>query len=1203
MADCGLDGQCVGYALEAQTPAVFECPVATDDLRSFWVNEAVGPDDLNGDNDEVDAVVTLRNRATGATEPLGAAAGCGLVGTPEGRAVLLANLPPFRLPAIAAEDEVVAFLEDEAAVGFNTTDTGCDQTSNGSYSDAVLRVYELGTGYLTSGSIAVDAAPVINGRSLAVSGGLVFFRASEAAGAQRLTERVSLDENDAEVNGGVATPPAISGNGQVVAFGGIGGDFVAGGGPNSQTIVRDLAAGTTEMVSTGLGFQPSLNEDGRFVVFVGAGSELFVHDRLLDTTQLIAGDVQNHDISTDGQFIAFDSLDPGLVETPGQWDVFVRDRLSLAIERVDVPNGGGLAMGPSSASTRLAISGDGRFVAFISPHTNLVPGDTNGMGDVFVRDRLLGVTERVSVKSGGGEISSGSGGADISADGRFVVFSSGAPDVVSDDTNGVSDLFVHDRLTRETTRVSVGTGGVEANALTGCAAGSTCKISGNGRFVAFFTSATNLVPGDTNGAADVFVHDRSTSMTERVSVASDGAEAGFTPFPNLSVAISADGRTTAFLSDASDLAPGDIDALIDVFVRHTDPMDQLGMDALFDDDQLDDVVLQVLDTGTQIVTTLCPAEVVAVAAGNAAFLRPEAAAGGGGACPSGSRNHEPPSKPDTDTSDLVVHLSLAGAAPLNLQRAARSVSLSPTLLAALVDEEADGETDYNDGHADDLVVQLHPVGPGAWTNTGQAADTLAVSGNVAAFLVPESGQDFTVLNGDGDTDDRVLRLWNTAGPGLLDTARAAEDFVLGDRTETACGFRHLVAFRVREAAQSSAAPPACDLNGDTDCDDDVLHVYDVETQATTNTGQAVTPTRVCDPEHPYEVDGSRVRFRTEEGDQDEDLDGNNAIGGLVVQVFDLCTGVVTPVGPLSPDGGNPVEDTDGSQIFRADAGRCGIEPPVACDPDLDLDPCPVGSFCSAATSRCTLLFPGTCLSGATDCPLGSVCVAEPVVLVGTTSDGDSDGVPDGRDRCPGVYDPAQTDSDADLVGDACDSAPLGCTPAPLPGCRTPTVARRSLLSVKDRTPDTRDQLKWKWLTGEETELDDFGDPTLTESFALCLYDESGAPTLHAKAEVPPGGVCNDSPCWRPAGAAAFKYRDKVGTPNGVTKLLLKAGADGNARVILKGKGDPLPTIELPMPLPLRVQLQSTSGACWEALYDPGGVSENDGTSFTGKAGP
>jgi hypothetical protein len=263
----------------------------------------------------------------------------------------------------------------------------------------------------------------------------------------------------------------------------------------------------------------------------------------------------------------------------------------------------------------------------------------------------------------------------------------------------------------------------------------------------------------------------------------------------------------------------------------------------------------------------------------------------------------------------------------------------------------------------------------------------------------------------------------------------------------------------------------------------------------------------------------------------------------------------------------------------------------------------VGSFCSAATSRCTLLFPGTCLSGATDCPLGSVCVAEPVVLVGTTRDGDADGVPDDRDRCPRVHDPAQTDSDGDLVGDACDAAPLGCAPAPLNGCRVPTVIRRSLLSIKDRTPDTRDQLTWKWLTGEETALDDFGDPTLTESFALCLYDESGLPELHAKAEVPPGGVCDDRPCWRSAGSTSFKYTDRAGTPNGITKLLLKAGDAGRARVILKAKGDPLPAIELPLPLPLRVQLQSTSGDCWEALYDAGGVTVNDGTNFSGRAGP
>src|SRR5437762_932588 len=189
--------------------------------------------------------------------------------------------------------------------------------------------------------------------------------------------------------------------------------------------------------------------------------------------------------------------------------------------RVSVASGGTEG---DDASLGSALSADGRFVAFDSAATDLVAGDTNGVSDVFVHDRQTGTIERVSVASGGaqGDGSSGLIGfafpPALSAAGRFVAFVSAATNLVTGDTNGAADVFVRDRQTGTTERVSVASGGTQGNA-----ASWGLALSADGRFVAFQSDATNLVAGDTNGATDVFVRDRQTGMTERVSVASGGA--------------------------------------------------------------------------------------------------------------------------------------------------------------------------------------------------------------------------------------------------------------------------------------------------------------------------------------------------------------------------------------------------------------------------------------------------------------------------------------------------------------------------------------------------------------------------------------------------------------------------------------------------------------------------------------------------------
>jgi Tol biopolymer transport system component len=230
--------------------------------------------------------------------------------------------------------------------------------------------------------------------------------------------------------------------------------------------------------------------------------------------------------------------------------------------RVSVASDGAQADGSGSSFVAPSVSADGRLVAFVSNASNLVVGDSNGASDVFVHDRQTGLTTRVSVASDGTQANNGSGAPSISADERFVAFSSFASNLVPGDSNGTTDVFVHDRLTGATTRVSVTSDGTQANGFS-----DTSSVSADGRFVAFRSAASNLVTGDTNATQDVFVHDRQTGETTRVSVASDGTQA--TP-SNGSVqpSLSADGRFVGFASSASNLVAGDtFTGHYDVFVH------------------------------------------------------------------------------------------------------------------------------------------------------------------------------------------------------------------------------------------------------------------------------------------------------------------------------------------------------------------------------------------------------------------------------------------------------------------------------------------------------------------------------------------------------------------------------------------------------------------------------------------------------------
>jgi Tol biopolymer transport system component len=263
-------------------------------------------------------------------------------------------------------------------------------------------------------------------------------------------------------------------------------------------------------------------------------------------------------ISADGRFVAFTSGASNIVpgDTNRNYDIFVRDTLTNTTTRVSLDSAGNQA---NSDSYSLSISPDGRFVAFTSDASNIVPGDTNRNYDIFVRDTLTNTTTRVSLDSAGNQANSSSNNPSISPDGRFVAFSSFSSNLVPGDTNNEIDVFMRDRLTNTTTRVSVDSAG---NQQTRNITSDAPSISADGRFVAFTTYPSNILLGlNTNG---IFVRDRLTNTTTRVSVDSAG-NPGVADSPS----ISADGRFVAFSSHASNIVPGQTNNTLNIFVVDT----------------------------------------------------------------------------------------------------------------------------------------------------------------------------------------------------------------------------------------------------------------------------------------------------------------------------------------------------------------------------------------------------------------------------------------------------------------------------------------------------------------------------------------------------------------------------------------------------------------------------------------------------------
>lgn len=400
------------------------------------------------------------------------------------------------------------------------------------------------------------------------------------------TTRVSVATGGAQADVGTLCEPALSADGRFIAFDSTSSDLVPGDTNGTHDVfVRDRATGRTERVSittdgsqgTLPAWSSAISADGRNVAFQAALElvtdtgihHVYVRDRQTGKTTLVSaasdgtpGDAQSGDpaVSASGRWIAFSSMATNLVEgdTNSASDVFVHDRQSGITRRVSVASGGTQG---NSMSFEPSISADARFVAFTSFATNLVGDDTNFTSDVFIHDIMMGDTSRVSAQLEG--IYS-NGEPDVSSNGRWVVFTRHYYGPGPNITEETIHVYVVDRSTNTETRVSVNSDGKMGNYPS-----YTPAISDDGRYIAFNSAATNLVPNDLNNEYDIFIHDLQTGETQLASVSSTGEQGwGYTTY----VGISGDGRVIGFSSMASNLVPDDTNDGGDVFVRYA-PLD------------------------------------------------------------------------------------------------------------------------------------------------------------------------------------------------------------------------------------------------------------------------------------------------------------------------------------------------------------------------------------------------------------------------------------------------------------------------------------------------------------------------------------------------------------------------------------------------------------------------------------------------------
>ena len=711
--------------LVALDPVSLDGLVQTETMNAFVRSEALAardtdgdgtPDagDLNGDGDMTDNVLTIGDRATGAARPIG-------VGGAPGRAIARVWQPPFSSPALEVADDLIAFLEPE------TLQFGLDANRNGRVFETLLRVFRSDGTELTAGidpPIAVDAAPVIDGRSVRVSGGRVFFRSALKDRLPQKVSRVSVDSNMNEGNGD-SSWPSLSGDGRFVAFTSTASNLVPDDhNDSSDVFVHDRQMGTTERISeswdgrdaNGGSWDPLVSYDGSIVAFASYASNLvgelpslrvplFVHDRRSgrtiqvplpdgltgedarlyalsgDGSTVMFGDTSSggihlwsiedgglERISVDGPFVAGAmSIDGRIVVVSGFYGVHVVDRRMGTIRHIS-----------ADWSFDVELSADGRWLAIESIDDTLVPGDTNGSHDVVVVDLLHGSFERVSIRPDGGQFAVSSFLGAISYDGRYVAF--------ENSPNG-NDAFVylHDRATKTSSRRS------RLMRNNGSLLNSTLSLDAT---VLAFTTHESVSDEDRNQC------ERTWGCSPDVKVARDEICPGILDY------------ATCAHASLSCTKQGDppyeycacpyTTGCSDVYVLAADSGATEGGD-------LKHATLSILEPrggGALSEVGSCGATAVSIVSGVAAFLHPETARPDA-TCPGGSLNRNPDTE-DTDTDDAVVLFWDGTATVANLGRAARQIAMSETAIVALVSEHDDAETNYNP-----VTARRSPSGPPA----------------------------------------------------------------------------------------------------------------------------------------------------------------------------------------------------------------------------------------------------------------------------------------------------------------------------------------------------------------------------------------------------------------------------------------------------------------------------------------------------------
>lgn len=973
-------------SVAAKDPVPLEGLAESDQLFAFAQRESITGRDLNGDGDLADTVLTLNDRVTGSNEDFGPSSS-------RGRAIVEARKAPFRFPALAVESNVVAYLEPEALQGVCTVPGNCDQNDDGDEFDTLLRIFRLDIGgpvqILPSSNLAVDAAPLVNHRSLAVSNGLVFARVPEWAGARQVTTQLGLT-----AGGALGTPSdassyacGLSADGRYACIESTATNFVAGdtnnctGTPGDclDVFVRDrdsdgngvfdepggvtmtrVSVSDGEAQANSFSGNARMSRDARFFTFSSGASNLvagdtngfedvFLRDEVAGTTVRVSipqpglgvtesgsDAVMGGSLADDGSLVAFDG-GSHLVQPFSELMLYFH---KVATAYTDLLNATKSLKPSNGINDTPSVSGDGRFIGFGSSSTNLMPGTPSASMQIYVRDMSSPAPRysRVSVASDGTVGDGVSLFPRFSRDGRFVVFTSTSGNLVAGDTNALYDVFVHDRDADEdgifdepgaifTERINIGsdgTQGVGPNFSNGWA------ITPNGRYVIFSSEQTNLVPNDTNAVGDAFLYDRVTGMVQRVSLKSDGSQVSATLVPlgsSWPTAISDDGRYVTMTSDAYDMVPGDTNTCgstpgdcRDAFVRgpgkpagcgnsvvnapeECDPPGNTvqcggGMACSYtcqcndytQDAALDDVVLRVTNATSSAVTTLCPAGQVEVSGGEAAFLRPESAGSAVG-CPNGSP--APGGRDlngDGDAGDQIVHLWPGSGSAQSLGCAARDIAFDSNLLVALVSEADQGEGPLNgDGDTLDNVVRVYdlandpqPTQCSQWRDTGMQGHDIKVCGSVVAFITSEAAQG-AILNGDGDMTDDILQVYDPASDMVINTRLAAEDFVCNSE---------IIAVRYPEKAFGDGGASLNNQYGtDQDVDDTILYVYDFANPGCLNPlipgGCIVSPNlaarpcvlEACDPRQPYRVSGKTVKFLSYECDQGGNTKSGCSKGG------------------------------------------------------------------------------------------------------------------------------------------------------------------------------------------------------------------------------------------------------------------------------------------------------------------------------------